>query len=140
MIVFALCLSFVSPVTAFGAGTIPPFSDLFGYNGRHGDIATLLLFLPIAAAGASLNAKKLTMQRVYFGNWLRDYSQVMDTTLLSAVPEEVLRAIVSILGFMEFGFATREFDITRDRLGVYRPEEHIGKPCDFVVKDTLLIR
>lgn len=30
------------------------------------------------------------------------------------------------LGFLEFGFATREFDITRERLGVYRQEEHIG--------------
>lgn len=115
-----------SPVSAFGAGSIPPGSDLFGYNGRHGDIATILLMLPIAAA-TSASANKLMMQRVYLGNWLRDFSQVMDTTLLSKVPEEVLRAIVSILGFLEFGFATREFDIKRERLGVYRPEEHIGK-------------
>jgi hypothetical protein len=28
---------------------------------------------------------------------------------------------------MSFGYATREFEVTADRLGVYRPEEHIGK-------------
>jgi hypothetical protein len=28
---------------------------------------------------------------------------------------------------MSFGYATREFEVTAERLGVYRPEEHIGK-------------
>jgi hypothetical protein len=28
---------------------------------------------------------------------------------------------------MSFGYATGEFEVTADRLGVYRPEEHIGK-------------
>jgi hypothetical protein len=28
---------------------------------------------------------------------------------------------------MSFGYATGEFEVTEDRLGVYRPEEHIGK-------------
>lgn len=27
---------------------------------------------------------------------------------------------------MSFGYATREFEVTSERLGVYRPEEHIG--------------
>ena len=27
---------------------------------------------------------------------------------------------------MEHGYATGEFDVTKERLGVYRPEEHIG--------------
>lgn len=28
---------------------------------------------------------------------------------------------------MSFGYATGEFEVTAERLGVYRPEEHIGK-------------
>jgi hypothetical protein len=27
---------------------------------------------------------------------------------------------------MSFGYATGEFEVTADRLGVYKPEEHIG--------------
>jgi hypothetical protein len=29
---------------------------------------------------------------------------------------------------MSFGLGTREFEVTRDRLGCYRPEEHIDNP------------
>ena len=29
---------------------------------------------------------------------------------------------------MEFGFSTREFEVTPERLGVYRPEIHIDNP------------
>lgn len=32
---------------------------------------------------------------------------------------------VWVLSFMSFGFATREFEVTADRLGTYRPEEHM---------------
>ena len=28
---------------------------------------------------------------------------------------------------MSFGYATGEFEVTAERLGVYRPEEHIGE-------------
>ena len=125
--IILLSLCFSSPAAAFGAGSVPTSSGLFGFNGRHGDVATLLLSIPITMAASSAKMNELNMKRVYFGNWLRDYSQIMDVTMLQKAPEEVLRAIVSILGFMEFGFATREFDVTRERLGVYRPEEHIGK-------------
>ena len=33
-----------------------------------------------------------------------------------------------MLAFMEFGFSTREFEVTPERLGVYRPEIHIDNP------------
>ena len=33
-----------------------------------------------------------------------------------------------MLSFMAFGYATEEFEVTEDRLGVYRPEEHIDNP------------
>lgn len=32
------------------------------------------------------------------------------------------------MGFLSFGYATREFEVTEERLGVYRPEEHIDNP------------
>jgi hypothetical protein len=41
---------------------------------------------------------------------------------------ETIRVLVWILSFMSFGYATREFEVTADRLGVYRPEEHIDNP------------
>ena len=35
---------------------------------------------------------------------------------------------VWVLSFLSFGYATGEFEVTDDRLGVYRPEEHIDNP------------
>lgn len=65
------------------------------------------------------------IKRVYFGNWLRDYSQAMDVGTLQKVQPDTIRILVWILSFMGFGYATGEFEVTADRLGVYRPEEHM---------------
>lgn len=70
----------------------------------------------------------LQHRQIYFGNWLRDFSQAMDTTCLQAVTELILRAIVSAMRFMEFGFTSDEFDVTHDRLGVYTHVENIDNP------------
>lgn len=35
---------------------------------------------------------------------------------------------VWVLSFMSFGYATEEFEVTEERLGCYRPEEHIDNP------------
>lgn len=51
----------------------------------------------------------------------------------------MLRAVVSILGFVQFGYATGEFDITAERLGVYRPEEHIGRRGSIYSTDATLM-
>lgn len=32
------------------------------------------------------------------------------------------------MSFLSFGYATEEFEVTEERLGVYRPEEHIDNP------------
>ena len=32
---------------------------------------------------------------------------------------------------MAFGYATGEFEVTAERLGVYRPEEHIDNPINY---------
>ena len=74
---------------------------------------------------------KLDVKRVYFGNWLRDYSQAVDVGTVKYVSAEAIRIILWVLGFMSFGYGTKEFEVTMDRLGCYRPEEHIDNPKDY---------
>jgi hypothetical protein len=52
-------------------------------------------------------------------------SQAMDVGTLKSLPADTIRILVWILSFLTFGYATAEFEVTSDRLGVYRPEEHI---------------
>lgn len=40
----------------------------------------------------------------------------------------LLTSQVWVLSFMANGYATEEFEVTEERLGVYRPEEHIDNP------------
>lgn len=49
----------------------------------------------------------------------------MDVGTLQKLPSETIRILVWVLSFMSFGYATGEFEVTAERLGVYRPEEHI---------------
>ena len=65
----------------------------------------------------------MMIKRVYFGNWLRDYSQAVDVGTVKMVSAEAIRILLWVLGFMSFGYGTKEFEVTRDRLGCYRPEE-----------------
>ncbi|KAH9905125.1 heterokaryon incompatibility Het-C [Xylariomycetidae sp. FL2044] len=126
-----LCLLFlVGPVSAFGAGEVPVGSEFKGYVWRHGDIGEVLQYLPMSFI-THYRFTQLQRKQIYFGNWLRDFSQVIDTTCLENVPEPILRAIVSVMGFMEFGFATDEFDVTRERLGCYTHVEHIDNPAGY---------
>ena len=73
----------------------------------------------------------MMIKRVYFGNWLRDYSQAVDVGTLKGVPSGTIRILVWVLSFLSFGYATGEFEVTEERLGVYRPEEHIDNPKDY---------
>lgn len=125
-----ICLVLASPAAAFGAGEVPPGSEFKGFVWRHGDLAEVLKFLPTSFV-TGYRFTKLQRKQIYFGNWLRDFSQVIDTTCLENVPEPILRAIVSVMAFMEFGFATDEFDVTRERLGCYTHVEHIDNPCGY---------
>lgn len=128
LVVVLLCLILLAqPVAAFGAGEVPQGSEFKGFVWRHGDLAEVLKFLPVSFA-TGYRFTKLQRKQVYFGNWLRDFSQVIDITCLENVPEPILRAIVSVMAFMEFGFATDEFDVTRERLGCYTHVEHIDNP------------
>jgi branched-subunit amino acid ABC-type transport system permease component len=65
----------------------------------------------------------MMLKRTYFGNWLRDYSQAVDVGTLKGVQADTIRVLVWVLAFMSFGYATAEFEVTAERLGVYRPEE-----------------
>ena len=127
---FLCLLIFIPQVSAFGAGEVPVGSEFKGYVWRHGDICEALQFLPSSFI-TNHRFTQLERKQIYFGNWLRDFSQVIDTTLLENVNEAILRAIVSVMGFLEFGFATDEFDVTRERLGCYTHVEHIDNPAGY---------
>lgn len=74
---------------------------------------------------------KIMVSRVYFGNWLRDYSQAIDVGTVKSVSAEAIRLLLCILGFLTFGYGSGEFEVTADRLGCYRPEDHIDNPKNY---------
>ncbi|PPQ80232.1 hypothetical protein CVT26_012030 [Gymnopilus dilepis] len=147
---FAFCLS-GNGVYAFGAGNIPSkvlisiafawvvgrFAYMEGRAFRHGDIEDTLQELIKKGSGgfalASMLSKGskfggLDIKRVYFGNWLRDYSQAVDIASLKKLPLQTIINLCMALGFLAHGYATHEFEVTAERLGVYLPTEHIDNP------------
>ncbi|KAH4021384.1 hypothetical protein HBI09_177650 [Parastagonospora nodorum] len=125
-----LLVFWARPTAAFGAGNIASLSSVEGQNWRHGDIEDTLLTLLISSRTGK-KFSKMDVKRVYFGNWLRDYSQAVDVGTVKMVSAEAIRILLWVLGFMSFGYGTKEFEVTRDRLGCYRPEEHIDNPKDY---------
>ena len=127
-----ICLAIlICPSSAFGAGNIASTAKIEGQNWRHGDIEDTLLTLLMTSASGGKKFSKMDVKRVYFGNWLRDYSQAVDVGTVKSVSAEAIRIILWVLSFMSFGYATKEFEVTRERLGCYRPEEHIDNPKDY---------
>jgi len=118
-----LFLALESPVAAFGAGNIASIAKIEGKNWRRGDIEDTLKTL-LALKGGKWTA--MNVRRVYFGNRLRDYSQALDVGTLKSVNKDTIGILVWVLRPLSFGYATGEFDVTKERLVVYRPEEHIG--------------
>jgi Heterokaryon incompatibility protein Het-C len=53
-------------------------------------------------------------RQVYFGNWLRDYSQAVDVGTVKYVSAEAIRILLWVLGFMSFGYGSREFEYVQD--------------------------
>ncbi|KAJ7269830.1 heterokaryon incompatibility protein HET-C [Mycena rebaudengoi] len=137
LVLFFVCLS-GSGVYAFGAGNIPSFAYMEGRAFRHGDIEDALAeLLKRGSSGgfalASMLSKGskfggLDIKRVYFGNWLRDYSQAVDIATLKKVPMQTILNLCMALGFLANGYATHEFEVTPERLGCYLPTEHIDNP------------
>jgi len=73
LVAIAILVLLPAGADAFGAGNIASISKIEGQNWRHGDIEDML------ATVACLKGHKWKsnmIKRVYFGNWLRDYSQV----------------------------------------------------------------
>ncbi|CAD0105996.1 unnamed protein product [Aureobasidium uvarum] len=127
--VFLLFLLHARPAHAFGAGNIASVSNVEGVNFRHGDIEdTLLTLVSSYAYAKGAKFSKIDVKRVYFGNWLRDYSQAVDVGTTKHVSAEAIRILLWVLGFLTFGYGTGEFEVTTERLGCYRPEEHIDNP------------
>ncbi|KAH6619754.1 heterokaryon incompatibility protein Het-C-domain-containing protein [Chaetomium sp. MPI-SDFR-AT-0129] len=122
---------FVQPTLAFGAGNIAGISKVEGQNWRHGDIEDALLRIAMARLAGGKKFDKLMVSRVYFGNWLRDYSQAIDVGTVKAVSAEAIRLLLCVLGFLTFGYGSREFEVTAERLGCYRPEDHIDNPKNY---------
>ncbi|UNI23375.1 hypothetical protein JDV02_009199 [Purpureocillium takamizusanense] len=126
-----ILVALVTPAAAFGAGNIASISKVEGQNWRHGDIEDALLTLAMARAMKHKKFNKIMVSRVYFGNWLRDYSQAIDVGTVKSVSAEAIRLLLSVLGFLTFGYGSGEFEITADRLGCYRPEDHIDNPKNY---------
>ncbi|KAL2063558.1 hypothetical protein VTL71DRAFT_5363 [Oculimacula yallundae] len=131
LITIAAVLLFARPASAFGAGNIAAVAKIEGSNWRHGDIEDTLLTLLMSRAAGGKKFDKMSVARVYFGNWLRDYSQAIDVGTVKYVSAEAIRILLWVLGFMTFGFGTKEFEVTTERLGCYRPEDHIDNPKDY---------
>ncbi|KAJ3882179.1 Het-C-domain-containing protein [Lentinula edodes] len=138
-LIFLFLLIFaVNGAFCFGAGNIPSFAYLEGKAFRHGDIEDALADLlkkvgggfalasVIGKGGTKFNG--LDVKRVYFGNWLRDYSQAVDIAGLKKLPLQTIINLCMVLGFLAHGYATHEFEVTVERLGVYLPTEHIDNP------------
>lgn len=79
---------------------------------------------------------KSELKRIYFGNWLRDFSQVIDPKLVrkKGTPASVegferasLTKMLDILAREHFGNSPI-FEVTEGRCLVYRPEHHIDNP------------
>ncbi|KID89592.1 NIMA-interacting protein TinC [Metarhizium guizhouense ARSEF 977] len=124
-------VALATPVAAFGAGNIASTSKVEGQNWRHGDIEDALLTLAMARAMKHKKFNKIMVSRVYFGNWLRDYSQAIDVGTVKSVSAEAIRLLLCVLGFLTFGYGSGEFEVTADRLGCYRPEDHIDNPKNY---------
>lgn len=102
VLLFAL-IALSSKAHAFGAGNIASIARIEGQNWRHGDIEDTLLTLTLARIAGGRKFSKLDVQRVYFGNWLRDYSQAVDVGTLKYVSTEAIRILIWVLGFLSFG-------------------------------------
>lgn len=79
---------------------------------------------------------------IYFGNWLRDYSQVIDPKLVrhpdmpkefpTVLSRQAWTDLVDVLAVKKFPVLRerypREMKVTTEKLGVYVPTEHIDNP------------
>ncbi|WP_050577296.1 HET-C-related protein [Pseudomonas cremoricolorata] len=98
----------------------------------------------IAKALGNVGFSSQQIDAIYFGNWLRDYSQLIDPKIVRAkhapkdfpskLSREVLTEVVDLLALKEFHHLQQDegsrsfYKVTPDILGVYRQSEHIDNP------------
>lgn len=118
-----------------------PESDQEGFEAGDGN-KTKQTHLEIEKVLLTCGLTQAEVNAVYFGNWLRDYSQLLDPKIVRAMDmpkdfpdvlsRDALTRIVDILSVKRFGELRRQptsdYKVTPARLGVYRPSEHIDNP------------
>ncbi|KAE8417022.1 heterokaryon incompatibility protein Het-C-domain-containing protein [Aspergillus pseudocaelatus] len=110
----SLALAFSGQAHAFGAGNIASISRIEDQNWRHGDY----------------RRRAVDSVSVYFGIWLRDYSQAVDVGTLKYVSAEAIRILIWELTLCP-RYGTKEFEVTTERLVCYEPTEHIDNPLGY---------
>lgn len=135
LLLFALVILAISNLPtaqAFGAGNVPSYSAMEGKAFRHGDFAdTLRQLVKKGSKGIFSSGSKfsgLDVSRIYAANFWTDYSQAMDVAALEKMPKQTILTIVMVLSFLSLGYATEEFEVTDERLGVYLCHAHIDNP------------
>ncbi|KAI9143831.1 heterokaryon incompatibility protein Het-C-domain-containing protein [Paraphysoderma sedebokerense] len=73
---------------------------------------------------------------IYYGNLLRDLSQVHDVSLREKFGRSTLTSAVGFLVKNHYGYKEDEFSVTDERLLVYRPEEHLDNPSYLQVQEA----
>ncbi len=119
----------------FGAGRGEHYKEHPNESFGHQSIEDALI-----ASGDIFKDRDVRLQ-IYFGNWLRDYSQIMDPKIVRrpSAPKDLTRylsrdaltKIIDVLAEDEFVKKANDkklFNVTPERLGVYRPTEHIDNP------------
>ena len=111
--------------------------EFFGAGTGHGKPGTSFGHESVEAALKEAFRSRAERQEIYFGNWLRDYSQALTPTSLKVLmtklnkPRDVVTELLDLYARSKFEDKP-EFRVTRDRLGVYKSEEHIDNPHGLV--------
>jgi hypothetical protein len=94
-ILFIVVVAALPTARAFGAGNVPSFSFMEGKAFRHGDLEDVLTQLLKKTGGGILGRGSkfggLDVKRIYFGNWLRDYS--VSAEKATAFVEQICRQL-----------------------------------------------
>jgi len=111
--------------------------EFFGAGRGHGKPGTSFGHESIEDALSSAFRSRAERHEIYFGNWLRDYSQALTPTSLKVLltklnnPRAVVTEVLDLYARAKFEDKP-EFRVTQDRLGVYKSEEHIDNPHGLV--------
>lgn len=70
---------------------------------------------------------KQEREQIYFGNWMRDYSQAITPISTLVFSRKALTEVFDIYARAKFADKP-EYRVTETRFGVYRAEEHIDNP------------